>query len=93
MALVLDGQLGMSNEFNGQMGVSSVITESEDKFFAFRQGTASDTWTVVHNLNKYPSVTVVDSTGRVVVGGTQYLDSNTVVLTFSGAFSGVAYLN
>ena len=61
--------------------------------FVYQQGVASDTWTIPHNLGKYPSVTVVDSTGRVVVGGTQYLDSNTVVLTFSGAFSGVAYLN
>lgn len=59
----------------------------------YRQSVASDTWTIPHNLNKYPSVTVVDSTGRVVVGGTQYVDANTIVLTFNGAFSGVAYLN
>lgn len=61
--------------------------------YVHRQAAASETWTVYHSLGKYPSVTVVDSTGRVVYGGVEYQDANTVILTFSGAFSGVAYLN
>lgn len=61
--------------------------------YVHSQGVASNTWTINHNLGKYPSVTVTDSTGRIVVGGVQYVDANTVILTFSGAFSGTAYLN
>jgi hypothetical protein len=39
----------------------------------------------------YPNITVIDSAGRVVEGEIAYPDANTVVLTFSAAFSGEAY--
>ena len=53
----------------------------------------SDTWTITHDLNCYPSVTVVDSSGDVVEGSIQYISSDELVVTFSAPFSGVAYLN
>lgn len=40
-----------------------------------------------------PAVTVVDSAGTVVIGEVDYLDDNTVRLTFCAAFSGTAYFN
>lgn len=55
------------------------------------QGSASAVWTVAHALNMYPNITVIDSAGRVVEGEIAYPDANTVVLTFSAAFSGEAY--
>lgn len=61
--------------------------------FVYNQMTASDMWTIAHNLGKHPSVTVVDSAGSVVLGETQYVDENTIKLHFLGAFSGSAYLN
>lgn len=61
--------------------------------FVFRQTSASARWVIPHNLAKFPSVTVVDSSGRVVVGDVAYQDGNNLTVTFSGAFSGVAYLN
>jgi len=57
------------------------------------QSVASDTWAITHNLDKYPSVTIVDSAGSVVMGECQYVSRNELVLVFSGAFSGKAYLN
>jgi hypothetical protein len=57
------------------------------------QNQASNTWSIQHNLNKYPSVTVVDSAGTVVIGGVQYIDENYIICTFSHPFSGTAYLN
>lgn len=45
------------------------------------------------NLGKRPAVTVVDSAGTVVIGEVDYLDDNTVRLTFCAAFSGTAYFN
>ena len=51
-----------------------------------------DTWVVAHNLGKRPSVTVVDSSNREVVGDVLYDSNNQITITFSGAFSGTAYL-
>lgn len=57
------------------------------------QNQASTRWEIHHNLKKYPSVTVVDSAGTVVIGGVQYIDENYIICTFSHPFSGTAYLN
>lgn len=64
-----------------------------DQTYIHNQSTASAEWTISHNLNKYPSVTVVDSAGTICEGTVTYIDPNTVVCNFNGAFSGTAYLN
>ncbi len=64
-----------------------------DAFYLHNQMIASATWTVTHNLNKYPSVTVVTSAGDEVIGDLSYTNANTIQLTFSAAFAGKAYLN
>jgi hypothetical protein len=56
------------------------------------QGTASTTWTINHALGGYPSVSVVDSARTVVFGEVTYLSTTQVVVNFSAAFSGFAYL-
>ncbi len=56
------------------------------------QGTASTTWTINHTLGGYPSVTIVDSAKTVVYGEINYLSTTQVVVNFSSAFSGYAYL-
>ena len=61
--------------------------------FVFSQNQASNRWEIHHELKKYPSVTIVDSAGTVVIGNVQYVDENNVVCTFSAPFSGIAYLN
>lgn len=61
--------------------------------FIHTQGTSSAQWTITHNLGRYPSVTVVDSAGSVVVGGVTYIDEDTVSVQFSAPFSGRAYLS
>lgn len=57
------------------------------------QGTASNTWTINHNLGKYPSVMVSDSAGTIVIGEVKYVTINQIIVYFSGTFSGKAYLN
>lgn len=64
-----------------------------DKTFVFEQGIASDVWNITHNLNKYPSVTVVDSAGNEVIAEVVYTDTNNCVVTMTAAFKGKAYLN
>lgn len=66
---------------------------SGDLSYTHNQIAASTTWTINHNLNKFPAISVVDSGGNVVAGDYQYVDPNTIVLNFTVAFSGKAYLN
>ena len=61
--------------------------------FNHQQGISSTTWTIKHNLNFYPNVTVVDSAGTIVEGEITYTNRNSLVLTFQSAFSGNAYLS
>lgn len=61
--------------------------------FVYEQGVASSEWEINHNLNKYPSVTVVDSAGNEVIAEVNYTSMNTCVVTMTAAFKGKAYLN
>lgn len=61
--------------------------------YIHEQGVASDTWIIHHNLNKHPSITIVDSAENVVEGAEKYIDNNTIEIYFNGAFKGKAYLN
>ena len=73
-------------------GVLSV-TVAGDKEFIFNQYNASATWEIQHYLDKYPSVTVVDSAGTEVLGNVEYVNRDSIVVSFNAPFSGVAYLN
>ena len=64
-----------------------------DKDYVHTQNTASDTWTVNHDLDKKPSVTVVDSAETVVLGDVEYVDNDNVKIYFNSQFSGKAYFN
>lgn len=57
------------------------------------QGTSSAVWNITHNLGWNPNVTVQDSGGSVVEGEISYTSTNTLTVTFSGAFRGDAYLS
>ena len=61
--------------------------------YVHNQGEASDTWIVHHNLDKYPSVTVVDSSGSQVIASVEYNDSNSLTIRMSASFKGKAFLN
>jgi hypothetical protein len=66
--------------------------------YTHNQGSVSNTWVIVHDLGRFPSVTVVDSGGTVVTGNIVYDSNNQITLTFFAngslvAFSGKAYLN
>ena len=64
-----------------------------DKNFVFNQAVASATWIVQHNLNKFPSCTMVLGTGQQGYGDVTFIDENNLTITFSGAVSGKAYIN
>ena len=64
-----------------------------DKNYVFIQSTPSATWNITHNLGKFPSVSVVDSANTVVYGDIDYINENSLTITFSAAFGGKAYMN
>ena len=64
-----------------------------DKDFVFTQGVPSATWTIQHNMDKLPAVSAVNNNNMVVYGNVVYVDNNNLTITFSGGFSGKAYLN
>ena len=64
-----------------------------DKNFVFNQAVASATWTVQHNLDKFPSCTMVLGTGQQGYGDVTFIDENNLTITFASAESGKAYIN
>jgi len=65
----------------------------EDKNYLHVQGSPASSWNVTHSLNKYPAITIFDSSGNQVEGDVTYSSLNQVVLTFSAAFAGTATFN
>lgn len=57
------------------------------------QGSASNSWTITHNLGFKPNVTVIDSAGNIVEGEIAYTNTNSLTVSFQSAFSGTAYLS
>lgn len=75
------------NKTSSELGITG------DKDFTYIKSTPDKIWEITHNLDKYPSVTVVDSAGSVVMGDITYTSKSSLTVTFSAAFSGKAYLN
>jgi hypothetical protein len=81
------------DEFKRYMDIYFHLDDVQDYTYTFTQSSPSDVWTITHNLDRYPSVSVVDSADNMVVGDVEYVDSNTIEITFCASFSGKAYLN
>jgi hypothetical protein len=64
-----------------------------DKTFVYTQSVPSDIWEVEHNLNKFPSVSVVNINNVTMYGEVIYIDENNLQIEFSAGFSGKAYMN
>ncbi len=64
-----------------------------DKTFLFQQVVPSSNWTIIHDLDKFPSVSVVDSSNDTVQGLVTYISKSEITINFSASFSGKAYLN
>ena len=69
------------------------LASASDKTFVHDQAIPSATWTITHNLGKFPSVSVVDTQKEIYWGNVEYINSNQLKVTFSSAFAGQAFLN
>jgi hypothetical protein len=58
------------------------------------QNTISNSWTINHNLNFYPNVTILDNDTppRIIEADIRYLDENSVRINMNVSMSGKAYL-
>lgn len=91
------------NKLSNKPSINGVVLEGDksskdlkidgDKTYVYYQNVQSDAWEIQHNLDKYPSITVVDSANNIVVGDIRYVDTNNVVVTFTAPFSGKAFCN
>lgn len=79
--------LSLNQRDGGSVNVSYTDT------YVFTQGAPSASWVITHNMNKYPSVTVIDSGNNAVEGEVVYNSLNSLTVNFSGGFSGKAYIN
>jgi len=61
-------------------------------FYTHTQENPSATWTINHNLGGNPTAVVKDSAGTQYEGTFSYPSTNTMVITFTAAFSGVAFV-
>lgn len=69
------------------------VEQTADKHYVHQQRTAAKDWVIAHGLGKYPSARVLDTAGTTVLGEIEYTDENNLILHFSAAFAGAAYLN
>jgi len=99
LSLTLVGSLSNGNLNNLQSYSISVFTAG-DKNLLHTQSSASNSWTVNHNMGKYPSVSIVEcdpsaneTDGDLVIGEVTYNSVNQLTIKFAAAISGVAYIN
>jgi hypothetical protein len=62
--------------------------------YTHTQAVSAATWSVTHNLGRYPNVAVRDTaiSNELVYGTVTYLDTNSLTISFSAGFTGEAYL-
>jgi len=99
LSLTLVGSLSNGNLNNLQSYSISVFTAG-DKNLLHTQSSASNSWTVNHNMGKYPSVSIVEcdpsaseTDGDLVIGEVTYNSINQLTIKFAAAITGVAYIN
>lgn len=73
--------------------VVNCLIDNGSSTFVFVQIGASTIWTITHNLGRYPSVTLVDTSNEVMLGDVTYTSVNIVTVQFTSAINGKAFLN
>lgn len=95
--LSLGAGLTGSSDFSGANVIINLdytyIKEQVRDYYLHDQQVANTTWTVTHNMNKYPSINIVDTANDIIMGEVRYNSLNQLTITFTAAVSGKAYLN
>ena len=73
-----------------QTAIEELRTRSR---YVHDQPSASNIWSITHNMKFYPNVSIVDTALSKVIGEVTYLTENSLTVTFSHSFAGKAYLS
>ena len=76
----------------GPQGPAGPPGPSTTIFYVHTQAVSSAIWTINHNLNGQPTAVVLDSAGTQCEGTFSYPSTNQMIITFTAAFTGVAYV-
>lgn len=76
-----------------ELQVGDKIPTEVIQTFEFIQSVPAETWEIEHNMDKYPSVSVILDDGTEVYGGKFYNSPNKITLSFSRPITGKAFLN
>ena len=87
------GGAGLANTDDLPEGTTNKYFTVGRVSYEHTQGSVSNSWVINHNLGFQPNVTVVDSAGTIYEGEIAYTNTNSLTVTFSSAFSGIAYLS
>lgn len=82
--------LGEDGKIHQSM-LPAVISGAADSYYPHIQAVPSDTWVVQHALNKYPAVSIVDSSGNRWSADVHYDSPNQLTIYFAFAMGGTAY--
>lgn len=78
--------------FNGTDWVPLTVVPGGSNFYVFNQTSPAGTWVINHGLNRYPSVTLFDSTGALFLSDVIYSSLNVVTVINSNPIVGTAIL-
>lgn len=90
--LVRENVRDVDSASNDYLVTEKAVALANDTF-VFEQAEASDVWVVVHNLNKYPSVMLVDSAGTQFIAPVNYDSRNQLTVYINGRTTGKVLLN
>ena len=75
------------------ISINNGVISTTAKYTYTPPSSQSTEWRIVHNLNGYPSVIVVDSSGDVVTCSVHYDSPNVCTVSMNVPCNGTAYLN
>jgi len=73
--------------------LDSIGSSIKPTSYRFDQAAPANVWDIVHGLNTYPSVVVVDGMGEKIIGDIEYINLMELKITFSTPISGTAFCN
>ena len=80
----------LEDELNYIRELAERLTNSEGYYH--EQTVESSVWTIVHGLNRYPSIVIFDDELNQVFANVKMLNVNTVRITFNEPITGTAFL-
>lgn len=91
--LIQKKDISTGKQYLGKIQLEELADNIADKNYVHTQSVPSLTWSVTHNLNKYPSVTIYNSSNEEIEGMIIHTHINQTVIIFNAEFSGHAVFN